>query len=252
MQRPDLVVVHGSGVTAFDYRRLAAALSEHFTVHVYDRRGRTGAAPQGDGYTVQDDVDDLMGVLRDTGANRVLAHSYGGFVALRTALDAPPLRIALYDATISVDGLFPTAFLDDCERAVQEGNTALALAELSRGLRAAGPLSGLPLWAQAAAFRPFLRTRLGHRMGGLLPSSIREARQVQAHDGPADRYAMVTAELLLLTGTASPPYYTRINATLAQAVPHACTATVSHAGHDGPNRAPRRLTDQITPFLLTA
>lgn len=254
MRRPALVVVHGSGVTSAEYARLATALVDRFTVHRYDRRGRAGAPPQEAGHTVEDDVDDLVAVLRRTGASLVLGHSYGGLVALRAALRpaVPVARIAVYDGAIGVDGLFPGAFLDECEQAVRAGDRALALARVNRGLRAAGPLSSMPVGAQARLLQLFLRTRIGRQMGELLPSALREARQVQAHDGPADRYAALGVPLLLATGAWSPPYYGLIHAALARAVPDGRALTVARAGHDGPNRAPRRVTEPIAAFLAAS
>ena len=41
---PGIVILHGGGVAVRDYQRLATALSDRFTVHLYNRRGR----PAGD------------------------------------------------------------------------------------------------------------------------------------------------------------------------------------------------------------
>ena len=43
---PGVVVVHGGGVTASIYRRLAERLSSRLTVHLYNRRGRADAPPR--------------------------------------------------------------------------------------------------------------------------------------------------------------------------------------------------------------
>ena len=85
---PGIVVVHGGGVTIGVYRRLAAALADRFTVHLYNRRGRADAAPRSLPYTFEQDIDDLGEVLRHTGAGNVIGHSSGGFIALQAALPA--------------------------------------------------------------------------------------------------------------------------------------------------------------------
>src|SRR5258706_16107655 len=100
---PGLVVVHGGGVGLHEYRRLARALSDRFTVHLYNRRGRPGAAPMdASTYTVDTDIDDLADVLDHTGARNVFGHSGGGFVALRAGLRLPLERIAVYDPGLSI------------------------------------------------------------------------------------------------------------------------------------------------------
>ncbi|GGR94378.1 hypothetical protein GCM10010169_43640 [Micromonospora fulviviridis] len=95
---PDLVVVHGGGVTIHEYRLLAALIADRFTVHLYNRRGRADAAPRREPYTVEQEIEDLGAVLAHTGARRAIGHSYGAFVVLRAALRLPLDRIAVYDA----------------------------------------------------------------------------------------------------------------------------------------------------------
>ena len=84
---PGLVILHGGGVGLREYERLAAALSDRFTVHLYNRRGRPGAAPLDRGYSIATDLEDLAAVLNHTGAGNLLGHSGGGFVALRAATE---------------------------------------------------------------------------------------------------------------------------------------------------------------------
>ncbi len=119
---PALVVVHGGGVTIDSYRRLARKLSDSFTVHLYNRRGRADAPPRSEPYDVQQDVDDLRTVLEHTGATDVIGHSSGGFIALTAALQLPIVRLALYDAAVSVNGLFPAQWLDSARAAARDGD----------------------------------------------------------------------------------------------------------------------------------
>jgi pimeloyl-ACP methyl ester carboxylesterase len=246
---PGIVVVHGGGVTIEEYRRLAAALADRFTVHLYNRRGRAEAAPKHATYTVDEDIDDLAAVLQHTGARNALGHSYGGFVVLRAALRLPLERIALYDPTVSLSGGFPTAFLDEFEEAIQAGNQARALAVMSRGLRSAGPLSSLPLGVQTAISQAFLRTRIGRTMGDLLPTTLLEARQVQAHDGPAEDYAGIASDVLLATGAWSPPYYREVNDALARVIKKAQTERLPRSAHDAINIARAQFIKPFASFF---
>jgi pimeloyl-ACP methyl ester carboxylesterase len=246
---PSIVVVHGGGVTIDMYRRLAAALADRFTVHLYNRRGRADAAPRALPYTVEQDVDDLAAVLKHTGTDNVIGHSSGGFIALQAALRLPIERLALYDAAVSVDGSFPSAWLDGARAAARAGDTARAMALTSAGINTHLPAAKLPLGVQVAVCRLFLRTRIGRTMGDLLAMTLDESQQIRMHDGPAEQWAGVTADVLLACGASGPRYYVRSNEALARALPRARTLQIPHGGHDAVNRAPSRLVEPLAAFF---
>jgi pimeloyl-ACP methyl ester carboxylesterase len=244
---PGVLVVHGGGVTHTLYRRLAAALSDRLTVHLYDRRGRGEAPPRAEPYSPEQDLADIGALLAHTGARSLLGHSSGGFLALEAALRFPLDRLALYDAAVNVDGGFPADWLDAALAARDDLPRCLAI--VGAGLNTQSPTSRLPLGVQTAVTRAFLRTPIGRTMGELLPSTLDESRWIRDHDGPATRFAGIEAETLLAYGAAGPPYYAGLNAALAKALPHARVLPVPKCGHDGINRAPKRLTDPLADFL---
>lgn len=246
---PGIVLVHGGGVTIDMYRRLAGALAERFTVYLYNRRGRADAAPRSQPYTVEQDVDDLAAVLERTEAGNVLGHSSGGLIALRAALRLPLARLAVYDPAVSVEGLFPTAWLDAARRALEAGDTARALAITGAGINTHSAAAKLPLGVQTALCRAFLRTPIGKTMGELLPITLDETDEVRAHDGPAARWAGVTAEVLLASGASGPRYYVDINEALGRVLPRARTLSVARSGHDAINRAHPRLVEPLAAFF---
>jgi pimeloyl-ACP methyl ester carboxylesterase len=228
---------------------LAAALADRFTVHLYNRRGRADAAPRTQPYTVDQDVDDLAAVLEHTGAGNVIGHSSGGFLALRAAMRLPIERLALYDAAISIDGSFPAAWLDGARAAARGGDTARALALTTAGINTHMAASKLPLGVQVAVCRLFLRTPIGGTMGDLLALTLDESQLIRAHDGPAEQWAGVTANVLLMCGGKGPRYYVRSNAALARALPHARTMEIPRSGHDAINRARPRLVEPLAAFF---
>jgi pimeloyl-ACP methyl ester carboxylesterase len=248
---PGIVVVHGGGVTIGMYRRLAAALADRFTVHLYNRRGRADAAPRTQPYTVDQDVDDLAAVLEHTGAGNVIGHSSGGFIALQGALRLPIERLALYDAAISIDGSFPSGWLDGAREAARAGDTARAMALTSAGINTHMAAAKLPLGVQVAVCRLFLRTPIGRTMGDLLAMTLEESQLIRAHDGPAEQWAGVTAEVLLMCGGSGPRYYVRSNEALARALPHARTVEIPRSAHDAINRARPRLVEPLAEFFAT-
>ncbi|MFC3502054.1 alpha/beta fold hydrolase [Micromonospora krabiensis] len=246
---PGIVVVHGGGVTIDVYQRLAARLADRFTVHLYNRRGRGDAPPRSEPYTLDQDIDDLAAVLEHTGARNVIGHSSGGLIALRAALRLPIDRLALYDAAVSVDGGFPTDWIESAREALRSGDTARGLAISAAAINPQMPGSRLPLAVQVALVRLFLRTPIGRTMGDLLPMTLDETEQVRRHDGPAEQWAGVTAEVLLACGADGPPYYVDLDEALARALPHARTVRIPRGGHDAINRAPRGLVDTFAAFF---
>jgi pimeloyl-ACP methyl ester carboxylesterase len=246
---PGIVVVHGGGVTIEVYRRLATRLADQFTVHLYNRRGRADAAPRREPYTVEQEIDDLGAVLEHTGARNVIGHSSGGFIALRAALRLPLDRLALYDPAVSIDGGMPAAYLDPAEEALRAGNTARALAIVGAGVNTQSAASKLPLGVRTAICQAFLRTPIGRTMGDLLAMTLVESRLIQASDGPAEQYATIKAEVLLVCGADAPPYFAELNKALARVLPRARTLQIPRCGHDGIAVARPRLVDPIAAFF---
>jgi pimeloyl-ACP methyl ester carboxylesterase len=74
-----LVLVQGAMGTAYNYKELAEALADTFTVYVPDRRGR-GMSPRAysPDYTIERDVEDLGSILEKTGAHFCLRIELGG------------------------------------------------------------------------------------------------------------------------------------------------------------------------------
>ncbi|MDG4800558.1 alpha/beta hydrolase [Micromonospora sp. WMMD980] len=247
---PGLVVVHGGGVTIREYRLLVARLADRFTVHLYNRRGRADAAARREPYTVEQEIDDLGAVLAHTGTRWAIGHSYGAFVVLRAALRLPMDRIAVYDAPLRLDGRgMPMAFLDPAEAAVRAGDTARALAIVAAAVDPQNPASRLPLAVRTAITRLFLRTEVGRTMGALVGMTLAESRQIVAHEGPAEQYAGITAEALLVSGAKAAPFFTETNDMLAATLPHAHTLRVPGSPHNGIAAAPPALIDPLTAFF---
>ena len=189
---PGIVVVHGGGVTINIYRRLAARLADRFTVHLYNRRGREDAPPRREPYTFDQDIDDLAAILEHTGARAVIGHSSGGYIALQAALRLPIDRLALYDAAVSIDGGFPSEWLDAAREAARAGDIARSMAITTGGINTHSLSSRLPLGLRVAICRAFLRTSIGRTMGDLFPMTLDESNQIRLHDGPAETWSGIT------------------------------------------------------------
>lgn len=247
--KPGIVVVHGGGVTIGIYRRLAARLSDRFAVHLYNRRGREDAAPRREPYSVDQEIEDLGAVLEHTGAGNVLGHSYGGFVALKAALELPIERIGLYDAAISIDGRPDAGFLPAAEAAVARGDIVTAMAIVGAAVNNHSAASRLPLAVQKLFVRAMLRIPAARGLADLLPMTLVETREVSIHDGPAERYAGITAEVLLASGDNVGNSFTDNNEALARVIPNARTIVIPRSRHDAIAIAHPRIVAPFAEFF---
>lgn len=100
---PAVIVVSGalSHRGLYRDRSLPAGLSEHFTVYLYDRRGR-GESSDVQPYAVAREVEDIEALLDDAGGSGSLyGVSSGGALALQAAATLGPAKVtklAIYDA----------------------------------------------------------------------------------------------------------------------------------------------------------
>ena len=88
-----LVLVHGSWVDARRWRCVVPSLAESFRVLVYDRRGHSRSERADAPGSVDEDGDDLAGLLEtvDLAPAHVVTSSYGGNIALRLATRRPEI-----------------------------------------------------------------------------------------------------------------------------------------------------------------
>jgi len=248
---PGVVLLHGTLVTDALYRPFARKLSLLLgrPVHCYNRRGRAGSSPQPDDYSVKTEVSDLAIVMHQTGSTDVVAHSYGGFVALEAARTLPMGRLVTYDAAVSLSGNLSHRWRPELEDAVTAGQLNHAWAHLVQGLATAGPLSHLPLGALRMLSILSARTNLGAEMRQLLPTAVKEMRAVLDADAELDDFTALTAPILMLSGGWSPAYFAATGRQLAAAVPSIDFQVVPGQLHEGPIRPGKRLAVRIARFI---
>jgi pimeloyl-ACP methyl ester carboxylesterase len=248
---PSVVVVHGTLVTDALYRPFSRNLSLLLSrpVHCYNRRGRAGSAQQPDGYSLATEISDLAAVMRATGSEDVVAHSYGGFVALQAARGIPFRRLVTYDAAVSLSGNLGHRWRPELEQAMTAGQLDHAWALLVHGLETAGPVSHLPLGALRMLSILSARTSLGAEMRELLPTAVREMRAVLDTDARPDDFVGVSTPTLMLSGGWSPGYFADMGRQLAAAIPAIEFGVVPGQLHEGPIRPGKRLAIRMARFL---
>jgi pimeloyl-ACP methyl ester carboxylesterase len=208
---------------------LAEALAPHFTVHVYDRRGRgesdAGATP----WSVDRELDDLAAILDVAGGSaHVLALSSGAALALEAADRGLPItRLAVYEAPFIVDDSRAPHPADAPARVqglVDRGARGEAVKTFMRMVGLPAPFIGvmrvLPAWKKMTGIAHTLPYDLAivnpHQQGTPLP---------------AGRYAGVGVPTLVIAGGKSPRYMRNAQAAIADAVPDGRLVTLPGQTH---------------------
>ena len=240
-----LVLVHGSWDDATVWQSVVPALAEAFTVLVYDRRGHSRSERPDTQGSVDEDGDDLAGLLEalDRAPAHVVASSFGGNIALRLAARRPDLFASL---TCHEPPLF--GLLDDHPES--EG----MLEHVYRVLTAvAGRVSGDD---HEGAARQFVEdVALGPGAWDELPP---EEKAMLVRNAPTfldefndpsaltiDREALARLEMpvRLTQGTESPPLFPRVIDRLCASIPAVERGTIEGAGHVPHVTVPKRYRD---------
>jgi len=246
---PGVVLIPGAGRAAHHYDRLARTLASRFTVHGIDRRGRGDSDPQGDGYCLAREVDDVAAVLDATGARFVFGHSYGGLIGLEAARVLPVERLAVWEPAVSLNGSFPAEAVPSFAKAVAAGRATLAEAMVIKAV-VGRPYDQLPLPVIRMLVALYMIGARGRELASLCSAMVPELNQILASDGDGSRFADVAADTLLLAGADSRPFLTQPPAWLARVIPHAQARLVPHVAHMAPDeQAPGRVGELVREFF---
>lgn len=202
---PGLIVIHGALSTSDDFRKFAEELSDFFTVHVVDRRGRGMSGPQGTPYTISKECEDIKALQEATGANYVFGHSYGGLVAIETAYSFHSFsKMALYEPGVSIHALQSDwDWMIEYEDAMNHNDSRRAFASFVQG---AGhtPLTRMPKWYAKFILRMMVRGNQWNKIEKLLHENLNEHKEVMRLDSTFENYKQIDADILLMSGENSP------------------------------------------------
>jgi pimeloyl-ACP methyl ester carboxylesterase len=235
---PALIAVDAAG-SYRDFRPFpppVELLAEHFTVYVYDRRGR-GASTDTQPYAIEREVDDLAALIAEAGGSAfVYAFSSGGLLAVHAAARGLAIpKLALFEPPIE-----PT------EVPVGESDFTTELAELAAGGRRREAVEffhrGIgvpdeiidqmtpPVWAALEAVAPTL----------VYDCRLSDAMSLQV-------LGSVTVPTLVLDSQGSSPSITESAATVAAALPNSTHRHLPGDWHGVPGEV---LAPALTEFLL--
>jgi len=246
------LLLHGSLVDHHCWDAIVAPLAQNLEVVVYDRRGYGQSTGPIRTQPVRDDAADLAGLLEETDRYpaHVIAHSYGGAVAFRLALDHPEMVRSLAVHETPFVGLLESDPVSAEEarrllhgiRSIQEH---IRSGDLSTGVREiveafsteAGAWSRLRPETQ----QQFMRNAKRWSEEFDDPEAIRPEGQ-----GLAD----LLLPVLLTSGERSPPFLRRVNATLAESLRNASVLTIPDTGHVPHITSPHQYAGLLLNFLL--
>jgi pimeloyl-ACP methyl ester carboxylesterase len=204
-------------------------LREEFRVYAYDRRGRgdsTDTAP----YAVQREIEDLAALIAEAGAPAmVFGWSSGAVLALDAAADGLPIsRLALFEPPFVVDGSRPplpddyVRRLDDATANGRPGDAAELFLTAAAGMpaEAVAGVRQSPFWPALEA--------VAHTIaydGRIMGSTMSGAPL------PSDRWAAVTAPVLVMHGNGTEPWLIAAARALAELLPTASLRAVEGQQH---------------------
>lgn len=240
---PPLVLCHATLSTAAELDLLADRLGERFTVLAVDRRS-AGASELPPGIEpgpidVAVHVADLLGVLDDAGLAGpalLVGHSYGGCVALEAAARHPARFAAVW--------VFEPPYVPLGPATVQR-----AFAGLGERIATIATEEG-----EAAAALAFLEAVAGESTVARLPDAVRGQIGREGRSAVADAalagldpggLARITAPVEVAVGGRSHPFYARIGAGIASAIPGATIVGLDDLSHAGPASRPEVVADAI-------
>lgn len=233
-----VVLVHSSGMSSRQWRRITEALEPHFRVVLPDLLGygESSAWPAGERFHFTLDLlalEALIDRVHDAhGPLHLAGHSYGGFLALLAALHRPrALRsIAVYEPVSF--GVLRSRDEREAMATLLPGDDRAPFPESDAALEAwlegfIGYWNGEGGWqALAEPVREQFR-KTGRKVVG-------EVRSLGADQTPHHAYATLTAPLLLMGSEKPPLAADRVLAILAESAPRARRIAFAGAGHMGP------------------
>ncbi|MBB5790798.1 alpha/beta fold hydrolase [Jiangella mangrovi] len=229
-----MALVHGSWTDATRWELVLPGLTDSFQVMVYDRRGHSRSQGADGRGSVDEDGDDLAGLLETLALApaHVVANSWGGNVALRLACRRPELFRSLTCHEPPLWGLLEN---DPDSRAMLASSSA-RLEAVGVRIAAGDHEGGARIFVDEVVFGP------GTWDGELPP----EFRELLVRNAPTfldelrdpdqlsvDEHALTTLEVpvWLTDGSASPPVFARVIDRLEDLIPIVGRETFEGAGH---------------------
>ena len=249
---PAVIVVPGVLSTAAAYGHFADTLAQNFTVHTLERRGRGLSGPQGNGYSVLKEREDVLALQQATGANFLVGHSYGGLVSLEAARSNDDFsHVAVYEPGVSVESSIGMGWIPAYQSKLLQGKPLDAFVEFTLGT---GPdrARRTPRWLMKLLLPRFVQPDELQEMLSLLRENLSEHQALAALDNTYGNYQEIKAEVLIMRGGRSGFKWVEIaSEQLSNVLPSSRTRVFPELDHFGLNkRGGEAVAATIRDFFL--
>jgi pimeloyl-ACP methyl ester carboxylesterase len=257
---PGLVLVHGGMQAAQNFMKLASALSNEFTVHILNRRGRGSSGPFGDDYSIKKECEDLDALMKTTGSHYLFGLSSGALISLEAARVLPEIsKVALYEPPLPVNDYSPAYWLDSYDAEIEKGDLGAALVTVLKGTKTSPVMSFVPRFVLVPLMRRAIKAADPSKVPAgdvhplaLVPTMHYDAQLVREMEGKLNQFSDVNIDVLLLGGSKSPKYLSDALGALSRVLPKCSRVELRGADHlaadnDG---KPELVAEQLRSFFL--
>jgi pimeloyl-ACP methyl ester carboxylesterase len=237
---PPLVLVHGAFSDHItNWQECKSLLAERFTVHAIARRGR-GETSATQGHSVQDEIADVVAVLRHIGEPVfLLGHSYGAVCALGAAAGYREgvRKLVLYEPPKT-----DTLSQEDVRRIKEFAETEDWHGMVEFFMK--DVLQVPPEEVAEIKTTPFWDVWIVDAK-----ASMNDMRALVNYTFDPERYRSLTMPVQLLVGSES-PHDLYVTDTLAAVLPNTEITTLEGTAHEGMTMVPDQFVEKISRFLL--
>jgi pimeloyl-ACP methyl ester carboxylesterase len=245
---PPVLLLHATLAHGGAWKGVAERLADRFHLTAPDMVGQ-GRGPAGDPLRDYHDraTEHVAGLLPEAPVHLV-GHSFGATVALRLAIEHAPRvqSLTLFEPVLFAAAPDGPAKRDNAER----------LARV-RSMVDAGDMRGaaqdfLSVWGAGEAFDTLSEGQAGRMAERMWIIGAQRAALHQDSARLLPRLAEVSARVLLMRGTASPPVIGQILDGLEDGLPRARRSVIHGAGHMAPITHAELFAEELGAFLDTA
>ena len=250
-----LVLVHGSWTDTTRWDLVLPGLADTFQVLVYDRRGHTQSERLETQGSIDEDGDDLAGLLETLALApaHVVTNSWGGNIALRLACRRPELFRSLSCHEPPLWGLLADdpdsqAMLSQGAESLESVGSRIAVGDHERAARQFVDEVAFGRGAWDNQLPPEVK-KIFVRNAPTFLDELRDRNQLAID---ADALPALKMPVWLTQGSESPPVFSRVIDRLESLIPNVSRETIQGAGHVPQSTTPEAYVEATKRALRIA
>lgn len=251
-QGPGVIIIHGALCSSENLKKLALELSDSFTVHVLDRRGRGLSGCQGSEYSIIKECEDVKSIYDITKAKYIFGHSYGGLVTLETEINNVLFnKIVLYEPGVSINRSDSKywKWLIEYEDAMNKNDLLGAFTYFVKG-SGHTILSKMPDWYARFILWLMVRGNNWENTKKLLPQNLKEHKEIQKLDSTYSKYQKINCKVLLISGKNSPIFIHEMLELLNKTISNSKNVTLEKLDHLAPENNYKIVAYYVKQYFL--